>query len=160
MTALPSLLALRFNRRIVAAVVISNDAVSFRDSRYFRGPLERAEATVLGFVDQLLADLRPSAVALCGIAQVDADVTSQALLRVLVQRLEQTGLPVRIIAKADVLASWGLTPLQGWTELRTVVQHVWPELAEVRAPVRPYISDAAAVSLFAQCRAMMETPEP
>ena len=47
MTPVPSLLALRFNRRIVAGAVIANGAVAFRDSRYFRGPLEHAEATVI-----------------------------------------------------------------------------------------------------------------
>jgi len=94
MTPVPSLLALRFNRRIVAGAVIANGAVAFRDSRYFRGPLEHAEAKVIGFVDCLLADLRPSAVALCGINQVDADVTSQALLRMVEKRLEQTGLSI------------------------------------------------------------------
>jgi hypothetical protein len=79
-------------------------------------------------------------------------VTSQALLRMVEKRLEQTGLPVMVVAKADLLSSWGLTPLHGWTELRGVVQHLWPELTDVRSPVRPYVSDAAALSLYAHCR--------
>src|SRR6266446_2312827 len=42
-----SLLAFRLNRRVIAAAAVANEADAFRDSQYFRGPYERAEATVI-----------------------------------------------------------------------------------------------------------------
>jgi hypothetical protein len=155
-----AVLAVRLNRRIVAAAVVSNDAVMFRDSRYFRGPAERAEGTVVEFLDRLLADLRPGRVAICALHASDTNTTAGSVMRAVDRRLTQSGLPMTTVTKSDVLASWALTALHGWSELRGLVEHVWPELHNVRESVRPYVSDAAAVSLYVQCRAALDGPGP
>jgi hypothetical protein len=149
------LLALRINRRAIAAVVLENESAIVADGRHLSSQTERAVQAAVRYISRLIQLTQPTALI------VDAPTTQQAnTTRHILDALEQLSadhhLPLTRVLTADILAAYGNPALETREEVREIVSGFWPQVDRVRGAIKPFVVDAAAAALFADCRLALE----
>lgn len=149
------ILTLRVNRRAVGAAVLDDDQLVLADGRHLASGTEKAVAGAVRFVERLIAAATPRFVAVDGPAADDRSTTGR-IVAALTSILAEGGVDVVFVAKAELLAAYGVRGLHSRAELRDLVRSYWPELADRRGDAARFVADAAAAALYADCRRALE----
>lgn len=153
------MLTLRISRRAVAAVVLVDEAVTFRDGRYLRSNREAALKGMVRYVRMVLDLTKPRSVV------VDcpriAGSSTERLWAALGDLIREAGLEMHAVGTGDLLHAYGVVGLSSRLELRRIVEPYFSELAAFDGKVKPYLVDAAACALYAESlAALAEAPPP
>jgi hypothetical protein len=152
-----AILSLRISRRAIGAAVLSGDALTLTDGRHLSSRRERSAAAAVRYVTRVLEQSAASAV-VCDVPTSAQTTVSQHVLRAVVDVLTARGLAPSLVTKSDVLAAYGLKPLPTRQQVREVVSEFWPTLESMTGRVKPYVADAAAAALYAECRLALNPP--
>jgi hypothetical protein len=141
------LLAIRVERRAVAAAVFCGDHIEFTQVRQLSSVKTRALASAAGFIQWLTAHLPVESAALEAM-DVGQEIHRRAVHATVTKVLQSQTLPIWTVPKRDLLECYGHPPLRGRGELRQVINDLWPVLGGTGAQV--FIQDAAALGLHVQ----------
>ena len=142
------ILALRLSRRAIAAVMLAEERLEFREGRHLNSRRERAERSAGKYVERLVDQLAPTGVVVYA-PSTDENARSQ-VLRVVQTVIVRAGISIRIVARRELTEAFGIPSVRGWTEIRASTESFWPELVALRTAVRPFITESAAVALYAE----------
>jgi hypothetical protein len=151
------ILSVRINRRAIGAAVLSGDALTLADGRHLTSARHRAVPAATRYITRLLEQSGALTVV------VDAPTplkgtTTQHLLDAITDLLASRGVTPLVVAKADVMAAYGLSPVPTRGQVRDVVINFWPDLSTITGRIQPYAADAAAAALYAECRLALSPP--
>jgi len=142
-----SLIAIRVERRAVAAAIFNGDHLEYTDARQLSSTREKAVASAVGFINWMLERFPVDSVALESIPnghEFQRRVLHETICRTVRERM----LPIWEVPKIVLLEGCGYPPLKSRTQLREVATSIWPVLAGTHAKV--FIQDAAMVGLHVQ----------
>jgi hypothetical protein len=142
---------MRINRRAIGAAVLSGDALTLADGRHLTSARHRAVPAAIRYVTRILEQSGATTVVVDAPAPIEGTVTQQ-LLNAITELLSSRGVTALVVAKAEVMAAYGLSPVPTRNEVRDVVSNFWPTLAAIAGRVKPFAADAAAAALYAECR--------
>jgi hypothetical protein len=154
----PKTLVLRLSRRAIAAAMLSDEELMFFDGRHISSQKGRAVPAASRYIERVLSLTTPTAVLIDG--PTNAVSTTASVLESVRSLAANRKLSVRLIALSDVLESYGLPGLPSRVALRKVVDGLWPQIAAMTRRVRPYVADAAAVTLYAESQQALSMPPP
>jgi hypothetical protein len=141
------LLALKIERRSVAAAVFIGEHLDYTQARHLASSRTKAETSVMGFLDQLLSTFGIESVAL-ELTGPSKFAQRAALSRLVLTTLRKQGIAVWEVSKRELLGAYGYTPLKTRKQLRQVVTGIWPVLGG--ASGESSIQDAVALGLHVQ----------
>jgi hypothetical protein len=141
------LMAVRIERRTVAAAIFQGDHLEYADARQLSSARDKAVASAVGFVNWMLARFPVESVALESIPN-DGEFQRRVLHDAICSALRERATPIWEIPKAVLLEGYGDPPLKSRQQLREIATSVWPVIAGTRAKV--FIQDAAALGLHVQ----------
>ena len=153
------IIALRLSRRAIAAAMLKEEQLEFRDGRHLNSRRERAERSAGSYVERLVQQLAPTGVVIYA-PSTDDGLRSQ-VLRTVQTVLVRAGVSLRIVSRREMTEAFGSPPVRGWSEIRAATESFWPELTRLTSAVRPYVTEAAAVALYAESfLALASAPPP
>ena len=141
-------LALRLSRRAIAAAVLDADELTFIDGRHLTSRKDRALAAAERYLRRILELTTPTEIVIDAPAKETS--TTNALLQTALAVAKAAGATPRMIGTGDVLQAYGIPAVPSRIELRKIVARLWPQLATMTSAVKPYVLDAAALTLHAQ----------
>ena len=150
-----SVLTIRINRRAVGAVILDNESLTFIDGRHLTSRSDRTVDAAIRFVEYVLAITKPVLLVLDA-PRSKADSTTTRITNALADVITGTGLELLPVSKSEILAAYGIRGVRSRRELRELIRQYWPELTAMRRKVEPYVTDAAAAALYADCRVSLE----
>ena len=142
-----NLLAVRVERRSIAAAVFCGDHLEYTQMRHLSSTKEKALSSAVGFVDWLLESFAIESVALEALASVE-EIQRRILTDVITETLRDRMLPIWQISKAQLFEACGHPALKSRKEVRQVIVAIWPVLAGTNG--QTFIRDAAALGLYVQ----------
>lgn len=141
------LAAIRIDRRAVAIAVMIGLHLDYTQTRQLSGDIGRAETTLVGFLNWMLATFEIESAAI-EIVPGDSAMHRALLARSAIEALRSASIPIWEISKEELLASYGQPPLQSRKELRETIARIWPIL-NTRGN-SPWALDAVALGLYVQ----------
>lgn len=141
------LLAVRVERRSIAAAVFCGDHLEYTQMRHLSSTKEKALSSAVGFVNWLLESFAIESVALEALASVE-EIQRRILTDVITETLRDRMLPIWQISKAQLFEACGHPALKSRKEVREVIAAIWPVLAGTNG--QTFIRDAAALGLYVQ----------
>jgi hypothetical protein len=148
------LVALKVDRRSVAAAVFSGRHLDYVQERQLATHPAKAEASTLGFVNWIVATFEIESVALEKV-HAGTEIRRGQLAGAIRDTLRQSGISIWEFSKQDLFAAFGVPPLKSRRELREVTLAVWPILDG--GSEKMGILDAAALGLFVQTERLLLT---
>jgi hypothetical protein len=142
-----SLIAIRVERRTVAAAVFNGLHLEYADSRQLSSDRDRALSSAVGFIIWMLNRFPVESVALEAIPNGN-EIQRRVLHNEICQVLRDRMLPIWEIPKVVLLESFGRPPLRFRTDLREVATQIWPVIAGSHAKL--FVQDAAVLGLHVQ----------
>lgn len=142
-----TLLAIRVERRTVAATIFKGNRLEFADARQLTSSLEKAIFSSIKFLAWILDEFEPESAALELIIN-GHEIHRRKLQDAIGSELRRRGLPIWEIPKPALFEAYGQPPLSSRTELRSVIERIWPMLPGNQS--MPFIQDAAAIGLHVQ----------
>lgn len=143
----PSLIAVRIERRAVAAAIFHGDHIEYTDARQLSSAHDKALASTVGFVNWLLEHF-PVDSAVLDSPTKGYGLHRQGLHDAICVVLRERVLPIWEVTKTEQFNGFGHPPAQSRKELRQVATAIWPILAGTHAKV--FIQDAAILGLHVQ----------
>ena len=142
-----SLLALRIERRSIAAAVYLGNHLDYTDFRQLSSSKDKALGSSVRFVNWLLDTFRIDSAAL-EIIPISQEIHRRTLSDLVEKTLQDRLLSLYRIRKSEVFEAFGEPRLRSRRELREVTTGIWPILAGSGAKV--FVQDAAALGLHVQ----------
>lgn len=139
------LIAVRIERRGVAAAILDGDHLEYAASRTLSSQFQKAVASAESFLARLLSKFSVRRGAL---EAVDGDSQRSVLQRSVTSLLEQHGLSAFTVSREDLFQAFSQPPARSWKDVRRSAVQIWPPLAQ--EPGTPFVQDAAALGLYAQ----------
>jgi hypothetical protein len=143
----PDLMAVRVERRSVAAAVFHGDHLEYADARQLSSARDKALASAVGFVNWMLSRFPVESVALESIPNGN-EFQRRVIHESICVSLRDQMLPMWEIPKLVLLEGYGNPMLKSRAQLRETATNIWPILAGTHAKV--FIQDAAALGLHVQ----------
>lgn len=122
------LLAVKVERRSIAAALFVGTTLEFTDVRHLSSRLTVAQASAVGFTEQLLSDSYAESVALESVPagkEIRRTVLTEAIIK---NCMQSHGIPLWQLPKRQLLDAFGSPPLRFRKQLREVVLSLWPVL--------------------------------
>lgn len=151
----PTILTLRVNRRALGAVVLQNDTLTLVDGRHLTSKPQKTVEAASRFIGYLLALTKPTLLVVDAPKATDDSVTGR-ISAAITDVITRNALRCVLVSRSELLAAYGIRGLRHRRELREIVRPYWPELATVKGQVEPFVVDAAAAALYAECRIHLE----
>ena len=142
-----TLIAIRVERRAVAAAIFYGDHLEYSDSRQLSSSPEKARSSAVGFILWMLNRFPVESAALEAVSEGN-DFQRRALHDDISKALRNSQLPIWEIPRTVLLESYGHPPLKSRNELREISTSIWPILEGPRAKV--FVQDAAILGLHVQ----------
>jgi len=142
------LLAIKVERRCVAAAVFVGLRMDFHDRRYLSSDPRKAETSALGFIEWVIRNFDIQSAALERTAE-DDDVRRGVLSRAVLSTLRSEVLPVWEIGRRELLAGFAHPALRSRADLQNAAQTILWSMFNSEQPDRAEI-DAAALGLYVQ----------
>jgi hypothetical protein len=142
-----NLIAIRVERRTVAAAIFHDDHLEYTDSRQLSSDRQKALASTAGFIQWVLGRFPVEAATLESIAN-GHEILRRALQDGICEILRDRILPIWEIPKIALLEGCGHPALKSRAQLRAVATGIWPILEGTHAKV--FIQDAAVLGLHVQ----------
>jgi hypothetical protein len=140
-------MAIRVERRAVAAAVFQGDHLEYTDARQLSSVHDKALVSAVGFANWMLARFPVESAgieSIPGAAEFQRSLIHHAICETLRDRL----LPIWEIPKAAILEGYGHPPLESRRQLRVIATSIWPILEGTRAKL--LVQDAALLGLHIQ----------
>lgn len=137
------ILGLRLGRRLIAAVAVRDERVTFHDCRFVTSRREVLERSMRTYFAKLLDQLSPTRV--CYYAPTTADTKADLVTVLLTEQATARRIPVVRTDRAHLLQACGLPPSATRSALRDQMRDLWPALADSR-PDRQLVGAEALVS--------------
>jgi hypothetical protein len=141
------LIAVRIERRSVAAAVFHGDQLEYTQVRQLSSVKEKALASAVGFINWMSSCFALDS-AVIEAVEIGEEYQRRKLHEAINVVLRERALPIWAISKKDLFAAYGQPALKSRMELREVVSSMWPVLAGAHAQV--FIQDAVALGLYVQ----------
>ena len=141
------LLALRIERRSVAAAIFQGDHLEYTQVRQLSSAKDKALGSAVGFINWI-TDHLPVDSATVEAIEIGEEFQRRTLHEAIMQTLRDRVLPAWMVSKKDLFAAYGYPPLKSRKELREVISMMWPVLAGANG--KTFIQDAAALGLYVQ----------
>jgi hypothetical protein len=140
------LLAIRVERRTIAAAIFDGDRLDYTDVRHLSSNREKALGSCIGFINWLLEQFPLETVALETIPETD--LQRKAFGSAVIQVVRDRGLPLWEVSKNELFLAYGHPALHSRRELREVIRGIWPVLAGSNG--KSFIQDAVALGQYVQ----------
>jgi len=140
-------IAIRIERRAVAAVIFRAGHLEYSDSRQLSSAHDKAAASAVGFVDWLLDRFPVESAALESILH-GQEIQRRVLHDAICRRLRERALSIWEVPRQELLDACGYPPLKSRQQLREIAAAIWPILAGNHAKV--FIQDAAILGVHVQ----------
>lgn len=137
------ILGLRLGRRLIAAVAVQDEHVTFHDCRFVTSRREVLERSMRTYFAKLLDQLSPTLV--CYYAPTTANTKTDQVTVLLTEQATARRIPVVRTDRAHLLQACGLPPGATRSALRDQMRDLWPALADGR-PDRQLVGAEALVS--------------
>jgi hypothetical protein len=141
------LLALRVERRAVAAAVFYGEQIEYTQVRHLASVGSKALSTAVGFTNWLVEQFSPDSFAI-EVFGDEPEIRRRVLCDAVIEALRDRYLPYWPVRKSDLLMSFGHPPLRSRREVRNIVTRVFPIL--IGSDGQSFIQDAVAVGLYVQ----------
>src|SRR5207244_2816722 len=105
------LLAIKIERRSIAAAVFVGDRLDYKEIRHLSSVSERAEASAIGFINWICESCNIESVALETMTNGN-EIRRATLNRSVLGALRKTTVPIWEVSKRELLAAYGLPPLK------------------------------------------------
>ena len=151
------ILSLRVSRRAIGVAILRSEGLALSDGRHLPSGATRALSALTRYLERLVHASITAVVVDSPARGVSA--TTDRLLDSIHEVLSSKKLPSLVIGKSDVLTAYALPALRTRGDVRAVVAGYWPELGSIASRAKPYIVDAAAAALYAECRLAL-SPAP
>jgi len=141
------LLAIRVERRTIAAAILDGDRLEFTDARQLSSSPDKALASTMAFTNWLLQYFSVESAVLEAIPnghEFQRRTLNDAIRKTLRDRM----LPIWEVSRPELLEGYGFPALKSREALREVATTIWPVLSGTRAKV--FIQDAAVLGLHVQ----------
>lgn len=142
-----NLLAVRVERRAVAAAVFRGEHLEYTQVRHLASARSNALNTAVGFANWLAEQFSPESFAI-EVFHDEPEVQRRVLCDAVTSALRACYLPHWPVEKADLFANFGFPPLRSRKEVRDVVTRIFPVLTG--SDGQSFIQDAVAVGLYVQ----------
>lgn len=142
-----NLIAIRVERRAIAAAIFYNDQLEYTQVRQLSSAKDKVLGSAIGFVNWLAEQFSLDSAAL-ELISGGQEIQRQVLSRTIAQTFRERLLPIWEVPKLDLFNAYGYPPLRSRKELRQVVTDIWPVLGNARS--QNLIHDAAALGLHVQ----------
>ena len=149
------LLAIKITGRSATAAIYFGRELHYTEVRQLASDLTQAKDSLISFCSSLIEHFR---VDTSVSEKPAADTRAQAMATSLLNLLRERAIPHWAIAKAELLAAYGETPLKSTHELRVVVRDYWPHIIDERDDST--CLDAAALGLYLQTERMLSDNSP
>jgi hypothetical protein len=150
------ILSLRVSRRAIGVAILRSDGLALSDGRHLPSGPTRAVSAATRYLERLLGS-SITAVVVDSPARGLSPVTDR-LLDSIHEVLSSKRLISLVIGKSEVLTAYGLPALRTRGDVRSVVGAYWPALGRITSRAKPYMVDAAAAALYAECRLALSSP--
>jgi hypothetical protein len=148
------LLAVRIERRTVAMAVLKDVHLEYVKSRQLSSFSGKALASAAHFFERVLDDYPPTSAVLESVPLSRQGQRTQ-IVNIMEEILGSRGVAITSVHRREVLAAFGNPPLRSRSQLRNVVQSIWPVLdMESGAPCA---RDAAGLGLYVQTECLFNT---
>jgi hypothetical protein len=141
------LVAIRVDRRLIAAAVFYGQHLEYCDARQLPSDKDKVMGSAIRFATWLANQFSPDSVAIELILNGD-EIQRQILTAAIIKALRDRLLPIWEIAKQDLFQAYGYPPLKCRRELREVIAEIWPILSGIKSEI--FIQDAVAMGLYVQ----------
>jgi hypothetical protein len=148
------LIAIRIERRTVAAAFFRGEHLEYTDARQLSSAHDKALASAVGFINWLLGRF-PAESAALELIPNGYDFQRRVLHNAICQTLRDRMLPLWEIPKAVLFEGSGYPPPKSRAQLREVAKAIWPILEGTHAKV--FIQDAAVLGLHVQIERLFIT---
>lgn len=138
------LLALKVERRTVAAACFYGTRLEFTESRELSSDPAKAVSSAIGFLNWICQVFDSDSAALE--TEQDSEIRRAALHHAIVASLRQQSFSIRETPKFEILRTFGVPAPRTRREMREVIGSIWPILDSGR----PAVLDAAALGLYVQ----------
>ena len=142
------LMAVKVDRRSVAAAVFVGDQLDFSEVRCLSSTPAKAEESALAFLSWVMSNCEVESVAVERVAIRDP-TRRTALNETVLALFRASAIPVWEVASADLLASYGHPPLPSRRELRVTARSIFWAVLRDDDPVSQEL-DSAALGLHVQ----------
>jgi hypothetical protein len=149
-----TLLAVRVERRSVAAAIFQGGQLEYTQVRQLSSSKEKALSSAVGFINWIGSCFDLESAVLEAI-ELGEEFQRRALHEAVQQALRDQALPIWTIPKHDLFAAYGSPALKSRKELREVISTIWPVLAGANG--KAFIHDAAALGLYVQTERLFIT---
>ena len=149
-------LGFKLGRRLLAAVAVDGEDITFCDSRFVAPRRDRLERGIPKYLDRVLSQIKPSAVFYY--APTSPHSVTENLIGLLNQAAGRNGLIPLPLTKHDIFGSFGLVPLRTRQQLRECLMSFVPQLAEGKPPRQVAVAEAAATALVGEVRCVFRDP--
>ena len=139
------LIALKIERREIAAAIFTDTRIEHVDRRQLSSDHERADSSALGFIHWLVTTFGSNDVALEGVGRFAASRRG-ALTRQIESSLQRSNVLAWKVRKPELMASYGFPPVRTRKQIRSSVRSIWPVFADSEDT----IVDAVALGLYVQ----------
>lgn len=151
-----SILTLRFTRRAIGVAVIRGGEMFLLDGRFLNPRPERTLPAALRYLEMVIEQTKPTAIAIDAPGS-DGSTLAERIREVVERLARDRRIPLLVLERSDILSSFGVTRIADRRTLRELIQILWPGIEDVTRKVKPYVADAAAAALYAECH--VELPQ-
>lgn len=145
-----NLLAIKVERRKVAAVFFRGLEVEHTEVRHLPANTQEAVVRATAFISWVIASSEPSMMAMVRLVAPEDPYTQREIISAeIVQVLRQAGVPIWDVEKAELLKYYGSPLLVSSRQLREVGRRIWPTITGINSSA---LLEAAAVGLFVQVK--------
>lgn len=152
-----SVLTLRFTRRAIGAAAIRNGEMSLLDGRFLSPRSDRMIPSALRYIEKLIQLTSPTTVVIDSPGHDESTIAAR-LSHETQQFLLSRQIPVMTVDRAEILSAFGVRRVIDRRQLRELLDILWPELKGITGKVKPYVADAAAASMYAECTLALNPP--
>jgi hypothetical protein len=143
----PILAGIRIERRGVGAAIFTGAHLESVRFRHLSSKPLKAEGSASGFIRSLIQEFHIESAALETVP-VHQEIQRAMLTQAVSRQLRADGTSIWEVSKQTVIAAMAHPPPRTRSEVREIIQQMWPQLAPKRGQVSAL--DAVAIGLFVQ----------
>lgn len=155
MTSDAKLVAFRVQRRSIAAAIFLGTHLGYADVKHLPSDHQKAEASAVGFVNWIISSFDITS-AVIEHFENGQEILRAQLHRTIEQNLRSSGAAIYKVGKAELLNSFGNSPIKSRKELRKVITTIWPILEAKRESGIGTKLDAVALGLYIQTERLFQ----
>ena len=152
------ILTLRLSRRAIGVAVLKAGELTLLDGRYLNQRPERTIPAALRYVEKLFRVTHATCVIVDAPGHNSPQSVTAALFEAIQRICQERGVPIAVVDRHDVLSAFTVRSVVDRREARELARILWPDLRVVTSKVEPYVADATAAAMYAECCNALTNP--